>query len=378
MKRHLSAHSSRLRRPARDPRGGFTLVELLVVITIIAMLVGLLIPAVMRAREAARRTQCINNQKQIGLAILNYLTSKNKFPRLFSVQPQPPTGPPPITPPPAVGWVPQMLPYLEQNPLHHVFQANTWATLQNAEVETLICPSRNPTGSPAPLSYIVNAGVTDYFTSATTTNPLMDYRENGIFFDDYAWRLPTSTMPRPPTSDLSYLSNHDGGLMTLMVSENLNALDWITLPMVSVTWPAGNGPPVPLVTYTPTSYISSWWQSFTWNVEQPPPSSAWGMAGAFPTGQVLNKQPSVPPSTPEDLDFYLGRPSSNHPGGFIVTMCDGHSRFMGEDIEYRVYCLLMSPDSRNTKQPIGGMPYVYPADWISAGMLIPLTAVDLE
>ena len=111
--------SSIMRRSIR-PRPGFTLVELLVVIAIIGILVGLLLPAVQQAREAARRMQCSNNLKQLGLAFHNYESSTKSFPINYATRGKLGFG----NDGPGIAnsgrsWMQMILPYIEQNNLYN-------------------------------------------------------------------------------------------------------------------------------------------------------------------------------------------------------------------------------------------------------------------
>jgi prepilin-type N-terminal cleavage/methylation domain-containing protein len=113
MHRREATMSSAIRSTAPAPRRGFTLVELLAVIAIIGVLVALLLPAIQAAREAARRMQCGNNLKQIGLGLQNYHDTYQAFPFAWMIDLSKGLGPGMN----AQVWGVRILPFIEQQPL---------------------------------------------------------------------------------------------------------------------------------------------------------------------------------------------------------------------------------------------------------------------
>ncbi len=145
----------RLRIPIlQHQRVGFTLIELLVVIAIIAILIGLLLPAVQKVREAASRAKCLNNLKQLGLALHNYESSNGKYPPSCVTNPYAngtaygvSYGDDIRVGPSGFAWGTLILPYLEQDNLFRQFNMNLpcWAPENAAaakmKVAMFICPS---------------------------------------------------------------------------------------------------------------------------------------------------------------------------------------------------------------------------------------------
>jgi len=158
-----------LRRPSRS-RSGFTLIELLVVIAIIAILISLLLPAVQQAREAARRTQCRNNLKQLGLAVHNFESSFNRLPTSLR---------PPIVNTTRVSVLTVLLPYLDQAPLYNVYDQNiNWDNTTNiplvqTKIPTFQCPSDVDAGVLDTAPPKTNGGpYTPGINSATSYSPI--------------------------------------------------------------------------------------------------------------------------------------------------------------------------------------------------------------
>ncbi len=166
--------------PLRRARLAFTLIELLVVIAIIAVLIALLLPAVQAARESARRIQCVNNMKQIGLAIANYESTHGcivsgyvsstvpltLFP-VLGYNPDPQTG----DNGPGWGWLALVLPYAEQTPLFNAINVNlpTWVaangTVVNVQLNVYLCPSAN---NPTPTCKMVDENLSLLPVSSTS------------------------------------------------------------------------------------------------------------------------------------------------------------------------------------------------------------------
>jgi len=161
-------------------RSGFTLIELLVVIAIIAVLIALLLPAVQSAREAARRAQCVNNLKQIGLAMHNYHSSNNKFPQgksqSFSYM---------ATSSGYAGWTEwsahaEMLGYMEGGSIFNAINfdfcggygdgANINATAWTTLIPAFLCPSDSNAGSGRPGAGTGTPNTNSYRGSVGTTS----------------------------------------------------------------------------------------------------------------------------------------------------------------------------------------------------------------
>ncbi len=371
----LRTHESVLPRPHRSagrPPRGFTLVELLVVIAIIGMLMALLIPAVQMARESARRATCMNNQKQIGLAIMNFATARDRLPSGFS--------PHPVSTPASyacMSWVVPMLPYLEQKPLYDRIQTNILTISKpgllstNLTLNVLNCPSRtipNHLGvpmymgipqPPAPLAYVVNAGMSDNYTPNVSQGGQLDFQANGVFFDHYSITYPGNKGPKI-TTDLSYINDHDGTSSTILFSENIDACDWIG--------------PNALTPFNMAYLGQTWGQGIVWRMNKLD-TSAPLIYPDYPF--LLNKDlnalrqaynnPSLPLS-----DQYTAKPSSAHPGVFLTTMVDGHTLALSGDIDYRVYVMIMAPWNSASESRGPNLPTPYPSNRVP----YPLTWFD--
>jgi len=305
-------------------RRGFTLIELLVVIAIIAILVALLLPAVQQAREAARRSQCKNNLKQLGLALHNYHDMHRVFPpgcvgrsvwSSVSAAADPPVS--------RMSWVPPLFPYIEQGVLFNQvipymngttpgFDPSVtpldWTPISTTQISSLRCPSDpgkrqflTATGSSATYreaswsNYAACMGSTGSNGVATITDSTdRSARLNGTFYAMSSTRM----------RDLT-----DGSSQTIMLSEII------------------------LVPGDPSAAnlnVADDWHGMFWNVFS---ATAWFTTMNPPnTRQADQLQRCVAPCVQASYTNTFSYARSRHVGGVHGTLGDGSVRFISENI----------------------------------------------
>ncbi|WP_165247194.1 DUF1559 domain-containing protein [Paludisphaera soli] len=297
---------------------GFTLIELLVVIAIIAVLIALLLPAVQSAREAARRIQCTNNLKQIGLAVHNYGDVVGALP------------------PGASGccngtWQAFILPYMEQGALSNSYNfsnpryvnlANT--TVTSSFISAFLCPSNglqhkpvstalgaDATGKISAHNYVANFGATDL----NQQDVALDSRFAGAPFTFIA---PYTNADHPASSNkgktVTIATITDGTTNTMLASEVLIIPQ--SQELRGMTWWAD------ATSYTALLAPNS-----------PLPDMMYGGGACTPT--IAKPTPCAHSTGTPRLNYLAAR--SRHSGGVNAAMCDGSVRFVKDSISLPVY-----------------------------------------
>ena len=367
----------------RQPRRGFTLIELLVVISIIAVLASLIAPAVQSARRAARKLECLNNIRQVGLAMIAFSSNTGGgLPFLTSDIPiSNANGTGFIF---GAGWPMQLLPALDATAvLKNVksnavvasgtsapfsFAVNSGINGENIWLPVFTCPDdADSFRQPGGLSFVVNAGfIPSTIWGATETvaaggpfqQPfIVDWNGNsnysldgitpqgsvttfdsadqavetatGIFFRATAGLGSNSFQP-----SLDYLSTGDGTGSTLMLTENLNAGPWngslgsqagygVNHLGFSIRLPVSNSMQVTTGLFTPNTLATI--------------SGSGGFTdpSANPDQWIINRNLAAGVGT-------APRPSSQHSGGVNAIMGDGSGRFINENVDKNVYAKLLT------------------------------------
>ncbi len=281
-------------------RRGFTLIELLVVIAIIAVLIALFLPAVQAARGAARRAQCLNNLKQVGLALQNYHDAVGTFPMSYAARSPFKNGATDTFP--GWGWGTLILPQLEQGVLFGAVNFNSSVedlgntTVVGTILTVYLCPSDPIPGGPFAVMdgsgvTLASLGPSSYAACVgddladTTTGLSNDGMGNGILFRNSGIRIADIT---------------DGTSQTISVGER--------------AWSITSGP---------------WAGVATLGVLRRGPANPCPTSGApfYPAASLVQAHCNVL-NTDTDPDGGIDDFSSRHPGGANVVFADGSVHFL--------------------------------------------------
>jgi len=342
---------------------GFTLVELLVVITIIGILMGLLIPAVNAAREAARRNQCATQINNLAKGAIQFEMAKKRYPGWLesfgtfsgTTDPSDPETAVTLAAHIKIGpWAVNMLPYLDAQPTFEIWNEDKYPVqtatgfTRNAapSLPIMQCPSSiTIEANYARNSYVSNNGMEPNATIGFATSMA---RVNGVFNNKYAGL----TSPVPVGDAVRADDFKDGAGYTVLFTENLQALPWTN---VTAT---GNG-----ISGTPDTYpgASRYVSGFVWHFRDPNPAAFPAIAGLQTPAQVhrINGGTATDDkfalrmtSVPAGLSLAdLARPSSAHVGGVNMGFADGSSKFVTEIIDYRVYQAYMTTRGKSSNVP---------------------------
>ncbi len=324
------------RRLGISPHGGFTLVESLLVIGIIFLLAALITPAIQEARGAARRLQCVNNLKQLGLAIHSYHAENSRFPPVS-------TGP---------GGAPhhflqcysvftRLLPYLGSEPLYNAlnFDAPLYdfllytsyqdgvainTTVISTRLSDLLCPADQATvrGTIGPTSYRASAG---YYLDVPST------LDHGLFWTQTAWTGPLDLNAAACIDGLSNTASFSEKLVSVQIGDQFDARRDLVKDFVDLS-------SVPAAIRECASKTAPTWGFFKVS----------GLSWVVGTmDQSLYNHCFTPNSIYSDclirgIDPPPGvvTARSNHPGGVSLALADGSVRWVRNGVEASVWAAL--------------------------------------
>jgi prepilin-type N-terminal cleavage/methylation domain-containing protein len=279
---------------------GFTLVELLVVIAIVGVLLGLLLPAVQAARASARRTQCCNNLRQLGVGALNYQAAQKEFPtgaRLHKVDDLP-----------GISWRVLILPYIEQAHLYDEISPLPSGGASNWDARTRLI-----SGLACPDSPILSFGATSLKPSSYVAVAGAGRHEERIDLeDDYCGDMDTDGIMYPGSHTTGNMIS-DGTTNTLLIGERIYVLwDWMSGATKT------DDPP--------TSICSESAKNIRFPINADPSQFGYYVGDS-----------SAPAGAPKTMLFNDLQFSSEHTGGAHFCLADASVHLISDQIDFTVY-----------------------------------------